>query len=177
MAYAALLVSGLALAFALASFWWLHARTGSLEAAAPRSYGFSDRVRLRLPLAFFNTGPKALMISDLRLVLDDPAREPLPWVITRGKMRPDRDDHAFATPFAVPGRGAKEVIAEFGHDRGWAPAERSHHRIRLQARIHPSDSWTDVVAFDWWAPPSAKHMKLDIVYANTPGPQPSAEDE
>jgi hypothetical protein len=63
MTYVALGVSGLALAFTVASFWWLHARTGSLEAAAPRSYAFADKVRLRLPFAFFNTGAKALIVD------------------------------------------------------------------------------------------------------------------
>ena len=63
MHYAALLVSGLALAFAIASFWWLNARKGRLEAAAPASYAFADKVRLRLPLAFFNSGAKALIVT------------------------------------------------------------------------------------------------------------------
>jgi hypothetical protein len=67
MVYAALVVSGSALAFTIASFWWLHARTGSLEVAAPRSYAFADKVRLRLPLAFFNAGANALIVTDLPL--------------------------------------------------------------------------------------------------------------
>jgi hypothetical protein len=70
MTYVALAVSGLALGFTIASFWWLHARTGSLEAAAPRSYAFADKVRLRLPFTFFNTGAKALIVTDLRLLVD-----------------------------------------------------------------------------------------------------------
>src|SRR6266508_6030408 len=81
MTYVALAVSGLALGFTIASFWWLHARTGSLEAAAPRSYAFADKVRVRLPFAFFNTGSKALIVTDLRLLIDnDPDREPLGWI-------------------------------------------------------------------------------------------------
>jgi hypothetical protein len=71
MTYVALAVSGLAFGFTIASFWWLHARTGSLDAAAPRSYAFADKVRLRLPFALFNTGAKALIVSDLRLLIDD----------------------------------------------------------------------------------------------------------
>jgi hypothetical protein len=101
--YAAFVVSGLALAFAIASFWWLHARAGSLEAAAPRTYAFVDRVRLRLPLAFFNTGAKALIVTDLRLLVDDLEREPFAWITTRSNLRPEAEDSsAFATPFAVP---------------------------------------------------------------------------
>jgi hypothetical protein len=89
MAYAALLVSALALAFTIGTFWWLNARKSSLEAAAPASYAFADKVRLRLPLAFFNTGAKALIITDLRLVLVDSEREPLAWITTRAKLRPE----------------------------------------------------------------------------------------
>jgi hypothetical protein len=59
MAYAAVGISVLALAFTVASFWWLHARRGALTATRPRAYAFLDRVRLRLPLAFFNTGAQA----------------------------------------------------------------------------------------------------------------------
>jgi hypothetical protein len=167
MTYVALGVSGLALAFTIASFWWLHARTGSLEAAAPRSYAFADKVRLRLPFAFFNTGAKALIVTDLRLLVDDPDREPLGWITTRSKLRPDsQDGFAFATPFSVPGRGTKEVIAEFGDDQGWSPQSSSRHWIHLQARVHPSESWEDIVAFEWWAPPSSDAMSRYITYAN-----------
>jgi hypothetical protein len=180
MAYVALAVSGFALAFTISSFWWLHARTGSLEAAAPRSYAFADKVRLRLPLVFFNTGAKALIVTDLRLLVDDPDREPLGWITTRSKLRPERQDgFAFATPFAVPGRGTKEVIAEFGVDRGWSPEPSRRHRIHLQARVHPSEVWMDIVAFDWWTPPSRETMSRYITYASAatqPGDVDSAAE-
>lgn len=170
MVYAALAISLLALAFTVGSFWWLHARRGSLTATRPRSYGFADRVRLRLPLAFFNTGAKALIVSDLRLVIEDePDRVPLGWITTRTKLRPESDDgFAFATPFSVQGRGTKEVIAEFGDDLGWEPVPGSRHSLRLQARVHPSEEWDDIVAFDWWAPPVADVMKQYIAHRNEP---------
>jgi hypothetical protein len=108
MAYGALAVACLALAFTISSFWWLHARTGSLEAAAPRSYAFEDKVRLRLPFAFFNTGAKALIVTDLRLVFDDPDRESLAWITTRSQLRADHEDgFAFATPSPFLGAAQK----------------------------------------------------------------------
>jgi hypothetical protein len=170
MVYAALAISLLALAFTIGSFWWLHARRGSLTVTPPRNYAFAEKVRLRLPLAFFNTGAKALIVSDLRLIVEDePSRKPLGWITTRAKLRPESDDgFAFATPFSVQGRATKEVVAEFGDDMGWAPAPGSSHRIRLQARVHPSEEWDDVVAFDWWAPPSTDVMKQYIAYRNEP---------
>jgi hypothetical protein len=173
MVYAALAISLLALAFTIGSFWWLHARRGSLTATRPRKYAFADRVRLRLPLAFFNTGAKALIVSDLRLVIDDePERVPLGWITTRAKLRPESD---------VQGRGTKELIAEFGDDLGWEPAPGSRHRLRLEAQVHPSEEWDEFVAFDWWAPPSADVMKQYIAHRNEPaggseGPPASASD-
>ena len=125
MAYAAVAISVLALACTLVSFWWLHARRGALTAARPRAYAFADKVRLRLPLAFFNTGAQALIVSDLRLVIgDDTSRDPLGWITTRMKLRPEHDDHAFATPFAVQGRGTRELIVELGQRTCLDPGAR-----------------------------------------------------
>lgn len=183
MVYAALAISLLALAFTIGSFWWLHARRGSLTATRPRSYAFADRVRLRLPLAFFNTGAKALIVSDLRLVIEDePERVPLGWITTRTKLRPESDDgFAFATPFSVQGRGTKGLIAEFADDVGWEPAPGSRHRLRLQAQVHPSEESDEIVRFDWWAPPSVHVMKQYIAHRNEPagngeGPPGRASD-
>jgi hypothetical protein len=152
------------------AFWWLHARRGSPAATRPRSYAFADRVRLRLPLAFFNTGAKALIVSDLRLVIaDEPERVPLGWITTRTKLRAESDDgFAFATPFSVQGRGTKELIAEFGDNLGWEPAPGSRHRLQLQAQVHPSEEWDEIAAFDWWAPPSADLMKQYVAHRNEP---------
>jgi hypothetical protein len=182
MVYAALTVSVLALAFTVLSFWWLHARQGSLTAAPPRTYAFTNRVRLRLPLACFNTGAKALIVSDLQLLVGDEAsREPLRWITTRSKLRPESDDgFAFATPFSIQGRGTREVIAEFGHDLGWSPDPASRHRVWLQAKVHPWTEWKTVATFEWWAPPAADAMTNYLAHRNEPPesvPAPAAEDE
>jgi hypothetical protein len=162
MTWIAVVVSVLAFAFTALSFWWLHARQGSLEATAPRSYAFLQRPRrLRLPLVFFNTGAKALIVRDLRLLIQDAPPEPLRWISTRATLRPGPDDgFAFSTPFSVQGRETKEVIAEFGDELEWRPVPRSRHLVLLQAmlhhgpglRFHPSEEWTDIAAFSWWAP-------------------------
>lgn len=165
-----LIVALVALAFTIASFWWLHARTGRLEATAPRSYAFASLVRIRLPLAFFNTGAKELIVADLRLVLEgDPNRSGFEWSTTRTELRPQSEDGlAFPTPFSVQGRGAKELIVEFGDDLGWSPAPGTRHRMRVQALIHPSDAWVDVVAFDWWAPEEKQAMSSYLAHRNEP---------
>ena len=168
MDLAALAVALLALGFTIASLWWLHAREGSLEAATPRTYAFAKRVRLRLPLAFFNTGAKSLIVNDLRIALDDePERAPFAWITTRAALRPDSDDgSAFATPFAVEGRSAKELIVEFGDEDEWSLPAGSKHRLRLEAEIHPSTEWVELLTFDWWAPPSEELMDTYLTHRN-----------
>lgn len=60
-------------------------------------------------------------------------------------------------------------MVEFGeNEHGWIPVPGSSHRIRLEARIHPSEEWVCVVAFEWWAPPSADLMKRYIAHRNEP---------
>jgi hypothetical protein len=100
MVYAAVAISVLALLFTVGSFLWLHAPPGSLRAARPRVYAFADKVRLRLPLVFFNIGAQALIVDDLRLIIkSEPTGPPLGWITTRTKLRPGGDDgFAFATP-------------------------------------------------------------------------------
>ena len=167
---AALAVSLMALVFTIGSFWWLNARTGALTATRPRAYAFAKTVRLRLPLAFFNTGATALMVEDLRVVVDsDPERSPLRWGWDRALLRPGEDDgFAFATPFSVEGRRTKELIAEFGDNLGWSPAPASEHRLRLQAIVSPSEDWVDLVTFQWWAPASEESMRRYIAHRNAP---------
>jgi hypothetical protein len=172
MAYAAIGISVLALGFTIGSFWWLHARSGALTVSIPRTYAFADKPRLRLALVFFNTGARALIVDDLRVVIDgQPDRPALGWITTRSVLRPEPDDgFAFATPFAVVGRGTREVVAEFGNDVAWAPIPCSRHRLRLQARLHPSEHWRDLAIFDWWAPPSEEVMKSYIAHRNESPP-------
>jgi hypothetical protein len=172
MTYVAIAVSMCALSFTVGSFWWLHARTGSVAAARPGMYALiatNDRVRLRLPLVLHNSGAKALIVDDLQLVaagLDPPLR----WITTRSSLRPKSDDgHEFATPFAIQGRGTREVVAEFGDDLRWSPAPASCHRLCLQARVHPSAGWETILTFEWWAPPAAAARAQYIAYRNEPG--------
>lgn len=166
----ALVVTLIALAFAILSFWWLNARRGEIEVARPISYVFSNTVRLRLPLAFFNTGAVALIVADLRVLVDsDGTREPMPWIAVLPNIRrsdAEGDVSEFATPFTVPGRGAHRVVVEFGDSLGWSPEPVSQHMLRVQAKVHPVDAWRDVGSFDWWAPPDAATMGLLLTYRN-----------
>lgn len=167
---AGVLIGVLALLFTVASFWWLNARRGSLVVNRPLSYGFVNKVRLRLPLAFYNSGAVALIVTDLRVKIGgDDARKPLAWQATFTALNPSKAEaeRDFATPFAVPGRGTRELVAEFGDDAGWSPQTSSKHRLQLQAKIHPGEKWRDLVIFDWWAPPPAGDPRRFLTYRNS----------
>lgn len=118
MGAAASVVAILALLFTVGSFWWIHARTGSIETTTPRAYAYgqgANGFRLRFPFAFFNSGARALIVADLRLVVEQHSDQPtLRWVTTRDRLRPEPDDgFLYATPFAVLGRSTREVVVEF----------------------------------------------------------------
>jgi hypothetical protein len=81
VAILALLISFLALAFTLASFWWLYARRGSLSAATPETYAFIKGFKLRFPLALFNDGAVPRLVTDLRIDISDVGQ--FPWITTR----------------------------------------------------------------------------------------------
>lgn len=169
--YLSAAVAACALGFTVAAFWWLNARRGTIEAAEPGAYAYgSPPSMLRLPLVLYNNGARALVVADMRLVIETEAgRDPLGWITTRNQLKPARDDgHRFATPFAIPGRSAYEVIAEFGDEQHWRPPPRSRQRLRLDARVHPSRNWTTVETFDWWPPPADAATGHHIAYRNAP---------
>jgi hypothetical protein len=111
------------------------------------------------------------------LIGDEPSRELLGWITTRPGLRPESgDDFAFATPFSIQGRATRKVVAEFGHDLGRSPGPASGHRVPLQAKVHPSNEWKNVAAFEWWAPRSADAMNRYIAHRNEP-PEPPANSD
>lgn len=163
----ALVVSVLAFGFAIASFWWLNARRGSVAAVVPAVYAFVDGFRLRFPVAVFNDGAVALLITDLRIVVSDAGT--FSWQTTRTRLKPASDDgHEFATPFPVKGRGTTQIIAEFGGDFDWRPQPGASHKIRLEGMVHPENTWTEFVTFTWWAPPTDRSMNSYIAHRNEP---------
>jgi hypothetical protein len=177
-----LVVALAALGFTIASFWWLNARTGKIEATAPRAYAFAttpSQTRLRLPLAFHNTGAAALVVTDLRLLIDDdPDVTDLLWETTRDRLRPEAgDDFRFATPFAVPGRGVRQLIVEFGREGEWPLMPAVRRRMRVEALVHPAQSWTAIVEFDWWAPGMGINFNQYIAHRNeSRGAQTDAQE-
>ena len=61
-----------ALAFTIASFWWLNARRGRLKTYEPHTFAAAitpQVVRLRLPLVLYNTGAIPIIVQNLRVGL------------------------------------------------------------------------------------------------------------
>jgi len=165
-----------ALAFAVTSFWWINQRPGSVRIARPNSYVYASPriVRLRLPLAFYNSGAAARIVNDLRVCVEtEGERGPLPWIATLPSMRRSGEDVSnFATPFTVAGRSTREVLAEFGDGLGWTPQPSSCHVLRIEAKVHGRDRWRKVGRFDWWAPPLEAPLSRLKAYRNAPEQDP-----
>lgn len=167
-----LIVAVAALLFAVASFWWLYASRGSLSAGSPRTYAYAAApLRLRLPLAFYNTGARALIVSDLRATaLEEPPRPPLRWIATVSQLRPaGHNERDHSTPFAVRGRETREIVAEFSG--GWCPLPGTCHRLRLEATLHPKNQWSALLEFEWWAPQPGSSLGQYLTYRNVPREQ------
>jgi hypothetical protein len=115
-----IVVAVLALLFTVGSFWWLQARRGKLQTFRPHSFAAVATPQvtlLRLPLVFYNTGAKPIVVQDLRLRFPDEsgAPLPLPWRSTRTKLKPVEDDvDDLPAIFAVPGRSTVQMFIEFG---------------------------------------------------------------
>jgi hypothetical protein len=86
----------LALLFTVATFWWLNARQGKLRSYPPYSFGFSSspgQALLRFPIVLYNTGPKPIIVQDIRLKFrKQRAVQPLPWRTSRSQLKPVADE-------------------------------------------------------------------------------------
>ena len=166
VAVAALIVSALALVFTVGSFWWLSARRGTIQVGRPGAYAFAGTVRLRLALAFYNTGAVALIVTDIRFTpTGEPKGASYLWLATLSRLQPRKlEKRDFPTPFAIPGRGTREIVTEF--EGAWCLAPGTERWMRLEAKLHPSGDWTTVGEFDSWAPPLGAELGAYMTYRN-----------
>ncbi len=134
----AIVISVLALAFTVASFWWLHARPGKLFATAPQQYGsqiHDGTLLIRVPTVLFNTGVQPIIVQTFRLRFIDVNRSHLQWVhICDDLMSPNLQ---FRKAFVVKGRDARELILQF----------QQHN-------------------FENFEPETPVRMELDVMFAN-----------
>jgi hypothetical protein len=143
---AGVVISVLALAFTVFSFWWIQVRTGHLVAYEPQTYaGYlkQNGFRLRLPLTIYDTGAKALVATDLR-VLFIREKVAVPVISFRSQLRPESTEHTdFAHPFAVPGRGSVSRFVEFGR-KDWSPDPATVYETVIEVRTDGDATWREL---------------------------------
>ena len=179
MPIAALVVSTLALAFTLGSFWWLWARRGPVVSFPVGAYAAAyanDAFRVRLPIVLANRGAVVRVVVDARIRLDGGYGESiLPWGITRRTLRPEEDDiEDFPTPQAFAGRTAARIHMEFlGNLAENLPAPTDYAFV-LELLLDESESWqpcgSGVLRFGHMV-----HPDTYITYNNSP--EPCSPDE
>lgn len=150
----AVIIAGCALLFTVASFWWINVRRGRLKSFEPHTfaaYVTQDKVRMRFPLVFHNTGAVPIVIQNLRLRFlheSCAAAAPLPWVATRARIKPENDDgHAFPAVFAVAGRTAYQTFQEFGAPSLGFILCAKDYRVRLEVKLGHRKKWRHILEF------------------------------
>lgn len=119
MALASIFIALAAVLFTIGSFWWIHARRGSLRSFPPQTFaGYlqQDSAAIRLPLSIFNTGAVPIVVTDLRLRLEPTQGDELLMHCRtfRRSLTPEADDvEDFAHPWSVPGRTVVSKHVEF----------------------------------------------------------------
>jgi hypothetical protein len=127
---------------------------------SPRSYAFANKVRLRLPFAF---GAKALIVTDLASCSTAQTRSRSGWITTEvSSALISRTASPSPRRFLCRDAAPKDVIAEFGDDRGDRRRRAAATEFVCKARVHPSEVWTDIVTFAFLAPPSSDAMSRYI---------------
>jgi hypothetical protein len=168
----AVIIAGCALLFTVATFWWLNVRRGRLKSFEPHSFAAyisQDRIRIRFPLVFHNTGATPIVIQNLRIrFLDESSSAPLPWVASRSHIKPGSDDdHAFPAVFSVAGRTTYQTFQEFGAPSLGFILGAKDYRVRLEAKLGHRKKWRRILNFTLraWRISDPEHF---ITYENTP---------
>jgi hypothetical protein len=123
---AATILALAALAFSILSFWMIWVRRGRLLCNIPNEVGWiemSGSVQVTLPLVFYNTGARALVVEAMELRLLQPAQRTMVWNLTRPSLAfSANDSRDFGRSFAVGGRESVEKVAQFVElDSGQGP--------------------------------------------------------
>ena len=145
-------ISVTALAFTLASFWWIQVRRGRLRVATGHVFSgaiTSNKIVLYIPLVFHNPAPASLVVADIKLRLsggtgdeNSPDRKALPkrmfWIAFHGSVYPESDKHRqYAMPFAVEGRRSVERVIEFQWDTPETQLEDGPYTATVEVLVLP----------------------------------------
>ncbi len=149
----AVVVAMCALLFTIASFWWLNARQGALKSYSPHSFAAvatRSKTLIRIPLVFYNTGPKPIVVQNLRLTFKGGAGDSitLPWRTTRDRIRPEKDDDPrLPSVFVVAGRSAVQIFVEFGVEFPHFIPEHRKYDAMIECKLGHKRRWGQLLAF------------------------------
>lgn len=156
----AVIVATLALLFTVASFWWLHARTGRVRASDTTAYaGYlaSDHVTLRIPVLLYNSGARTRVVDELRLVSPTWAAPEGEWQTVTATLKPAGDDSDFAAPYAIDGRKTSSKFMTFTFDFSGHLPEPKSTIMSLEARLDGTTKWRTL-----------RHITLHLGHMHSP---------
>lgn len=167
-------VAACALTFTIGSFWWLNARQGALRSYTPHSFAATvtpSKTLIRLPLVFFNTGPKPIIVQNLRLTIFDTTEGTvkLPWSTTRDRIRPEKgDDPRLPSVFVVNGRSAVQIFTEFSIPFPDFIPDHREHQVVIECKLGHKRHWVKLLAFPLQLGNITRPAAY-IAYSNEPG--------
>lgn len=108
----------LALAFSIGSFWWIHARKGSLITYPIIVFGGminNSQLQIRIPVVIHNTGARPAVIRSLQLRYKDAQGniKVLPSQTFHSAIDPQDSHEDFAHAYVVPGRSVMTKYVRF----------------------------------------------------------------
>ncbi|MER5842159.1 hypothetical protein ABT099_17985 [Streptomyces prasinus] len=171
---AAAAVAACALLFTIVSFWWLNARQGKLKSYTPHSFAAAvtrSKTLIRVPLVFFNTGPKPIIVQNLRLVFLGATQNKviLPWSTTRDRIRPEKDDDPrLPSVFIVNGRAAVQVFVEFSTPFPNFIPEHREYQAMVECKLGHKGKWSELLTFSIQLGNITSPASY-IAYSNEPG--------
>ena len=168
-------IATLALLFTVGSFWWLQARQGRLRSYPPHTFAFAGnpgQVLIRLPLVLYNTGPRPIIVQEMRLSFPkETGAAPLLWRASTSQIKPDTNDgRQLPAVFYVPGRQAQQHFVEFGIDSAdplpGVDLRAQEYRVTVEALLGHKRKWKRLASF----PLQGEHIELAgnyLAYSNT----------
>ncbi|MER7739873.1 hypothetical protein ABTX34_16425 [Streptomyces sp. NPDC096538] len=171
---AAAVVAACALLFTIASFWWLNARQGVLKSYTPHSFAAAitpTKTLIRIPLVIFNTGPKPVIVQNLRLTLSTSSqgKATLPWSTTRDRIRPEpNDDPRLPSVFVVSGRSAIQAFIEFSTPFPNFVPEHREYQATIECKLGHKKDWSNLLTFPIQLG-NITNPGTYIAYSNEPG--------
>lgn len=149
----AVLISLMALAFTVLSFWWLNARTGKLIVYSVMTFaGFitAEKLVLQIPVVVHNTGAKPRVIRALRLEGVDQAGNMFGMEAQtfHATLRPGDEMVDFVHAYSISGRSVVTMYVRFSPQDVPLLVPDQSTKLVLQAQVDEQDRWVVLKTLD-----------------------------